>query len=282
MTKSVLNIAHRGAGSLAPENTLAAARKALVSGADMWELDVAVTADGELFLLHDDTLTRTSNVKEIFPKRRPWSATDFTLTAIRQLDFGSWFNQQDPFGQIAAGNVSAADLESFVGEPAPTLAEALAFTLEHHWRVNVEIKDLSDTDSDFDVVERVAALIEEMGMIDRVLVSSFNHRYLERVKVANPWLATAVLTRESPSNPSNLLQRLKARAYHPQVQAVEAETIANLRTKGFEVNVWTVNETGKMGRLIDNGVSGIITDFPQRLNRLLQMGEEFKQKTVHK
>ena len=68
----MLNIAHRGARSLAPENTLAAARKALGCGADMWELDVGMTADGVLILIHDNTLTRTSNVLEIFPERTPW------------------------------------------------------------------------------------------------------------------------------------------------------------------------------------------------------------------
>ena len=68
----VLNIAHRGASSLAPENTLSAARKGLAVGADMWELDVQLTADGELIVIHDSTLKRTSNVEDLFPHRRPW------------------------------------------------------------------------------------------------------------------------------------------------------------------------------------------------------------------
>jgi len=78
-----LNIAHRGARSLAPENTLAAARKALEVGADMWELDVRMTADGALILSHDSSLESTSNVKDVFPDRRPWRIQD--LTSLQKL-----------------------------------------------------------------------------------------------------------------------------------------------------------------------------------------------------
>ncbi len=120
MCAGTLNIAHRGARSLAPENTLAAARKALEVGADLWELDVAMTADGELFVVHDDTLARTSNVEELFPDRKPWSNSLFTLAEIKRLDFGAWFVEQDPFKQISAGQVSAAELASYRGEKAPT------------------------------------------------------------------------------------------------------------------------------------------------------------------
>ena len=89
-----LNIAHRGARSLAPENTLAAARKGLEVGADMWELDIQMTADGELIVIHDNTLKRTSNVREVFPKRKPWLVHEFTLDEIRLLDFGSWWKSR--------------------------------------------------------------------------------------------------------------------------------------------------------------------------------------------
>ena len=266
----VLNIAHRGARSLAPENTLAAARKALDCGADMWELDVGMTADGVLILIHDDTLTRTSNASEIFPERAPWDAYQFTLAEIRRLDFGSWFNDEDPFGQIAAGQVLPADLDSFIGEIAPTLEEALAFTRDHDWRVNVEIKDLSRRPGDADVVEKVVALVEEMSMTDRVLISSFNFSYLERVKAANPNLATAALVRQAPSEPLKLLHRLEAQAYHPHVTAITTEAIVDFRTEGFEVSVWTVNDEETMRSLIEAKASGIITDFPQMLRSLLR------------
>ncbi len=167
-----LNIAHRGARSLAPENTLAAARKGLEIGADLWELDVAVTADGELVVIHDDTLERTSNAAQVYPDRRPWLVNTFSLAELRKLDFGSWFNQTDPFKQIAAGAVTQEMQQRYVGEPIPTLREALVFTRDNHWRVNVEIKDATSTPGDQAVAEKVVALIEELGMVNQVLISS--------------------------------------------------------------------------------------------------------------
>ena len=163
MTQSqkTLNIAHRGARSLAPENTLAAARKGREIGADLWELDVAVTADGELVVLHDDTLDRTSNVAEIFPDRRKNLVYSFSMAELRRLDFGSWFVKTDPFKQIAAGAVSQAEQDKYKGEPIPTLREALVFTRDNHWRVNIEIKDASKTRAaDAVIVEKTVALVK--------------------------------------------------------------------------------------------------------------------------
>jgi len=98
LRRKVFNIAHRGARSLAPENTISAARKALEVGADGWELDVQMSRDKKMVVIHDESLVRTSNVKEIFPHREPWLVRDFTLKELQELDFGSWFNETDPFG----------------------------------------------------------------------------------------------------------------------------------------------------------------------------------------
>jgi glycerophosphoryl diester phosphodiesterase len=264
-----LTIAHRGASSLAPENTIAAARKALELGAEMWELDVALTAEGQLIVIHDDTLTRTSNVAAHFPDRWPWPVHGFTLAQIRRLDFGSWFIDRDPFGQIAAGHVSPPDLASYIGLPAPTLSEALAFTRDSDWRVNVEIKDLSGTPGDTTVVAQVVALIERLAMPDRVLISSFNHGYIGRVKAANPGLATGLLVENPVDDPAALLRRFGAQAYHPHAAAIPPGTIADLRAQGFDVNIWTVNDEAAMQHLIEAGASGLFTDFPQRLKTLL-------------
>ena len=266
---SILNIAHRGARSLAPENTLVAARKALDVGADMWELDVALTADGVPYLVHDDTLERTSNVAEVFPERRPWPCHAFTIAEIRQLDFGSWFNQRDPFGQIAAGQVSEADQQSYIGEPAPTLEEALAFTRDHNWRVNVEIKDASGTPGDADIVAKVVGLIERMTMIERVLISSFNHTYLKQVKARNPRLTTGALIEYSLAEPLPLLYELAADALHPQAGLFPLDVITAWRDAGFGVNIWTVNDPVQMKALVEARVSGIFTDFPQTLHSIL-------------
>jgi len=268
-TSRPLIIAHRGARSLAPENTIAAARKALELGVDMWELDVGMTADGELLVIHDSTLTRTSNAKKIFPNRRPWSLHEFTLEEIKRLDFGAWFIDEDPFDQIAAGAVSPTEAERYRGEGAPTLRQALGFTRDRNWRVNAEIKDLRGTAGDPQVVPKVVALIEELDMVDRVLVSSFNHRYLKEVRERNARIVTGALVSKPQSAPESLLHELGAQAYHPSVSAIRRSEIVQLRKEGFQVNVWTVNEPKVMRSLIKAGASGIFTDFPQLLNPLV-------------
>jgi glycerophosphoryl diester phosphodiesterase len=264
-----LIIAHRGARSLAPENTIAAAHKAFEIGADMWELDVGMTADGELLVIHDSTLTRTSNAKEVFPERRPWSINEFAFDEINGLDFGTWFIEEDPFGQIAAGAVSPTEAERYRGEGAPTLRQALGFTRERNWHVNVEIKDLRGTLGDSQVVPNVVALIEELDMVDRVLVSSFNHRYLKEVRGRNPRIATGALVSKRESDPASLLHELGAQAYHPSASAIRRREITRLREEGFQVNVWTVNEPKVMRGLIKAGASAIFTDFPQLLKSLV-------------
>ncbi len=266
---SVLNIAHRGARSLAPENTLLAARKGLEVGADWWELDVAMTSDGELVVVHDDSLERTSNVAARFPQRAPWLIHTFCLAELRQLDFGSWYNDSDPFGQIAAGRVSPDERRSFIGAQIPTLQETLEFTRSAGWRVNVEIKDASGTPGDADLPEKVAAMIRRMDMVQDVLVSSFNHAYIRRVKAVEPRLVTAALVEEAADDPVALLRETGAQAYNPCGLCVDADTIRKVRTAGYDVYVWTVNEPENMRQLIAAGVSGIFTDFPQRLAEIL-------------
>jgi glycerophosphoryl diester phosphodiesterase len=270
MCAKTLNIAHRGARSLAPENTLAAARKALEIGADLWELDVAMTSDGVLFIVHDDTLERTSNVRQLFPDRKPFSNHLFTWDEVQQLDFGSWFVATDPFKQIAAGKVTQAEQAGYRGEKAPTLREALAFTKDHNWRINVEIKDLSGTPGDAMVAEKVVALIDELGMADRVLISSFNHTYLERVKKANPKITTGALVEKADPDPIALLKRLNAQAYNPRAGAISPSEIGKLRDAGFDVYIWTVNDESTMKQLVDARASGIFTDYPQLFKPLVE------------
>ena len=263
-----LNIAHRGARSLAPENTLSAAQKALLAGAGMWELDVTMTSDGELIVLHDDTLDRTSNAADLFPDRSPWKARTFQLDEIRQLDAGSWFVVRDPFGQIAAGAVSEADCQSYAGERIPTLEEALLFTRQNDWQVNVEIKDMGPTAGSERVVERVVDLVRSLGMQEQVLISSFNHRYLLRSKAAAPQMRTAALVLMPFPFVARHLRQIAAQAYHPRLGAVSAARVQGLQQQGFAVNVWTVNAENDLLRMIDFGVDGVITDFPQRLHAL--------------
>ncbi len=182
-----LIVAQGGARSVAPENTILSAQRAYDFKADQWELDVHMSKDGELVLIHDDNFRRTSDVEQVFPFRLPfWKVKDFSLEEIKQLDAGSWYLKKDPFDQIQEENLSAEEQQAIENVTFPTLREALQFTQEHDWSVNIEIKDLSGEPGDVDIVEKTVALVEEMGTQESVIISSFNLDYLVRVKQANP------------------------------------------------------------------------------------------------
>ena len=262
-------IAHRGARSLAPENTISAANRAFENHADGWELDVAMSEDGELIVLHDDTLERTSNVEELFPDRSPWSVYDFSLEDLKKLDLGSWFVDSDPFEQIAQGIVPPGIVNEYVGEHIPTLREALIYTKNNQWWVNIEIKDASETPADAVIVSKVVALVEELEIQDQVLISSFNMEYLKQVKSLNKDLPTGVLVNKIIMDPLALMKEIDAQAFHPGMKVTYEKQVKSLLEAGYNVNVWTVNEESDMQKLIEMGVTGIITDFPQRAFTLL-------------
>lgn len=264
-----LVIAHRGARSLAPENTLAAARQALAAGADLWELDVTLTADREPVVMHDATLKRTCNVEEVFPRRWPWQLYRFTLAEIQSLDCGFWFNEQDPFGQIASGAVSEADQRSYVGEQAPSLRQALEWTRDHHWQINVELKHQPTAEDGQILVEKTVALIQELGMEESAVLSSFEHDYLTLVEQMAPHLITQAVTSKRIRDLPDYLNQSGIDGCNPKAKAWKAGDLADLSSQGVMLNVWTVNDEQTMRALINAGVSGIITDYPQRLTAIL-------------
>ena len=265
----VNNIAHRGARSLAPENTLAAARKAKEVGANIWETDVAVTGDEILILFHDDSLARTTDATVRFPDRKPWTFTTFTFDEIRALDAGSWFKETDPFGQIASGEVTDDELEAYRGEKIPSLMEALLFTRETKWPVNLEIKRLPPPMENFPVVERVLELIDGMEIDENLItISSFNHGWLREVQNQKPGLNIQALIGYSKSEPLDW-GNLEFGTYTARSTLASEKQIHELREKGIAVNLFTINEKADMRRFIKAGTAGLITDFPQRLASLL-------------
>lgn len=264
-----LNIAHAGGRSLAPENTIAAAKKALEVGADMWELDVAVTRDEELILFHDDSLTRTTDAASRFPDRAPWIFTTFAFEEIRTLDAGSWFVETDPFGEIAAGMVKPEELASYRGERIPTLREALLFTKKNRFQVNIELKRLPAPMEDFPVVERVLSLIDRLDVADYVTISSFNHNWLRQVEAQWPTIEVQALV-GYPYDAPNAWDNFHFKTYNVCAKRTDAAEIRMLRAKGLGVNVWTVNEEHDMVRFITAGATGLFTDFPHRLSALLR------------
>ncbi len=267
MLPNILNIAHRGARSVAPENTIYAARKAIELGADMMELDVGVTADHELILFHDDKLTRTTNAESLFPNRAPWTFTTFTLAELKQLDTGSRYIETDPYGLIADGTVTEAEQVAMRNEPIPTLRDLLCFVRDQSWRVNIEIKLLPPPFEAFPVLDKVLPLITELDMAEQVVISSFMLPVIERLKRLNPAI-TAAANLGYPRAEPIIWPTMDIAAVHPRYTLITPDDIQTMRQAGFGVNPWTVNDKQDMERLIQAGVTGLITDFPQTLATL--------------
>lgn len=265
----ILNIAHRGARSLAPENTLPAAQKAFQIGADMWELDTGMLKDNTLIILHDNSFQRTTNVNEVFPERAKDHLTTFTKNEVDQLNAGSFFEKTDPFQMISEGAVSKEDLTAYANVSVPTLEEALLFTRENHWKVNVEIKNMKNTFADSLIADKVLTMIESLNMVGQVIISSFNHHYLKEIKTKNPAITTAALVEVSKFWDLSKCKALKTTAYNPPAYLLSRKQVQNFIRNNFNVNIWTVNELELMKKWIDAGATGIITDFPQRLKTLL-------------
>lgn len=239
-----LNWAHRGASGHAPQNTLAAFRLAAEMGADGIELDVHLSADGEVVVIHDDTVDATTNGHG--------RVSAMTLAELKALDAGSWFDPR------------------FAGERIPTLQEVFD-AVGHRLLINVEIKVEAGYHPPAQEAETVR-LIEDNDMVERVIVSSFSIASLRRVRRLNPHIALGLLYArvETPLFPA--LARLLGtpfEALHPEFGLVTPRYMAGARRRGLPVNAWTVNEVEQMRRLIELGVDGIITNYPDRLRALL-------------
>ncbi len=266
-----LIIAHRGARSIAPENTMAAVRAAITVGADLWETDVTVTKDGELVLLHDATLARTTDAPDRFPGREPWNSCEFTLDEIRSLDAGSWFARTDPFGLVAAGEVGEETWFAYRGEQVPTLDEALRFTRDNGFPVNLELKRLPPTLRGFPLVERVLAMIDALE-VDHglVILSSFHHDWLREIQRQAPSIPVQALTGDSHTAPPDWEGELEFTTYNILSVLVNEDQIRDLVRRGISVNLFTVNTEEEMLRFARAGAAGLFTDFPQRAVPLLR------------
>jgi glycerophosphoryl diester phosphodiesterase len=113
-------------------------------------------------------------------------------------------------------------------------------------------------------------MITEMGMVADVLISSFQHNYIRQVKEINPEIQTGALIEWLDLEPDKTLIKTGARAYHPGSRLINAKTIRQIREKGYDINVWTVNKEPSMRKLIKAGATGIITDFPQVFNEVVK------------
>ncbi len=289
-------VAHRGDSVRAPENTLEAAHLAWRAGAPAWELDVQLTRDGVPVVLHDESLVRTTNVAAIFkddPRGRTgFRVSDFDYGEIRALDAGSWFVALDggprsarSFGTLEQLEPASVALYRSGRVTIPTLAEALLWTEEHDWLVNVEIKSFPDGPSG--LVDRVLDVIEQTGTASRVLISSFDHADVARANRPGREYALGILTRTPLHRTHEYVTRLvgadtvhvsaeilgsESIAYRqdPAVRSLRAELVAELKNQDIPILVYTVNSHGPESvaeHMSFLGVDGLFTDDPQRHRR---------------
>lgn len=260
--------AHRGARSIAPENTLLAFELAYRCGADLCEADVQFSADGEPIIFHDDTLERTTDIASLtaFLDRKPWRVADLNFAELHPLNCGTPFIDNDPFGTIASGEVDAELIARIRGQKIVRLEDLLRFCREFNYPFNLEIKDQHGQIGTGTVVASILDCLELTGMTDLTLVSSFNHDYLCEIGKLNAGVATAALVEvHPPEDLISYLQELGVTAYHPDWQICDAMLIDRLSQAGLRTNLWTVNDPVIAQRFMAAGAGFICTDWPQKL-----------------
>lgn len=235
-------IAHRGDKSHAPENTLAAFSLAAEKKADAIEFDVKLSADGQVVVLHDQTVDRTTNGKG--------NVSRLPLAAIKELDAGTWFSEQ------------------FRGERVPTLDEVFE-TVGKRVLMNVELTNYANPNDG--LVPKVAELVKKHALQDRILFSSFFSRNLRKARLLLPEVACGLLA-------SSGILGLWARsigwrgdflALHPYLREASPTLIRRVHAAGKRLHVWTVNSEEDLKRMIDLGVDAIFTDDPGLILHLL-------------
>jgi glycerophosphoryl diester phosphodiesterase len=228
-------IAHRGAAGSAPENTLAAVTLAVEQGADIVEIDVQESADGEVIVVHDSDLMRVGG-----SPLKIWQAT---ADELMQIDVGSWFGPE------------------FRSERVPTLRQVLELC-RGRARVDIELKTYGHNDR---LEERVAAIVEGAGMEDDILVMSLSSDLVRSMKALRPDWTVGLLTAKALGD----LTTSDADFLAVHVGIATPRFIRRAHRAGKEVYVWTVNDAVNMSRMMSRGVDGVITDHPALAREVL-------------
>jgi glycerophosphoryl diester phosphodiesterase len=242
----VSDVAHRGASAYAPENTLASFREAARRRADLFELDVRRTRDEKLIIMHDATLTRTTDAKRVFPHRGPWRVTDFTLAEIRRLDAGSWKGHR------------------FKGERVPTLGETLRAMHGSGLGLLLEVKAPARNPG---IGRRLAAELRADAAwlrSGRLIVQSYNWDFAKSFHRLLPQVPIGLLGTAGAGELSALAKY--AGYLNSPYQKVTASYVRRAHRRHLRVFAWTVDDRATMRRMIATGVDGIITDRPDTLH----------------
>lgn len=240
-------VAHRGGGSLAPENTLAAIDVGASHGHKMIEFDAKLSQDGQIFLLHDDTLERTSN---------GWGvAGDLPWEKLVQLDAGDWYSS------------------AFRGERLPLLSEVAARCAQYGMAANIEIKPTTGTEILTGRAIALAACALWQGQMIPPLLSSFSFDALAAAQHAVPELPRGLLLDQWDDNWQAMTRQLDCVSLHINHKQLTAERVALLKAAGLRILVYTVNQPARAKELLNWGVDCICTD------RIDLMGTDFYLRT---
>jgi glycerophosphoryl diester phosphodiesterase len=251
-----LVIAHRGGRDLGPESTLHTFQRAVDLGVDVLEMDVRSTKDGELIVIHDSTVDRTTNGTGF--------VQDFSLVELKTLDAGHRWSPDNGRSFPMRGK----------GLTVPTLAEV--FQAFPATRMNIEIKESQTT-----VIDALCRLIRDYQKTKLVMIASFDASHLKKFRAQCPQVATSMGAREAflfyglqraylEKIYSPPAQALQVPEYYGNTQVITQRFIDAAHARNMRVHVWTVNDKKRMQELINLGVDGIITDYPGRLLGLLE------------
>jgi len=240
-SRKPLIIAHRGACSYSPENTMAAFKIALEQGADGIELDAKLSRDGEVVVIHDQTVDRTTDGRG--------KVHNYSLSELKKFNAGSYFSQE------------------FKGEKIPTLEEVLA-EFGTRFLINVELTSYASPGDD--LPEKVADLIGKMGVSKNILFSSFHPIILHRIRGLMPNVPAGLLTGVGIFEIGNSFigNWFSPSSIHPHYSKATKNFIKRVHQQGRTVNTWTVDDPREVTRLISDGVDGIITDDPKLAIRI--------------
>jgi glycerophosphoryl diester phosphodiesterase len=258
-------IAHRGASGYAPEHTLAAYKKAVEMKADYIELDLHMTKDGELVAIHDATLTRTTNVEQVYPNRAPWRVRDFTLREIKRLDAGSWFNKTLP--QYAN--------KQYGKEKIPTLQEVIDLLAQSGAKTALYI-ETKDPNIYPGMEEKLVGILKKNGYLQKgkVIFQSFSEASLRKLQKIVPH-DIPLIQLYSPAmleghHLDGALDRAAkyAQGVAPDQSIVTPELVQKAHKRHLIVHPYTVNTKGEMLKQLSLGVDGMFTDYPDQLVKL--------------
>ena len=226
--------AHRGASGYAPENTLEAFKLAIKQGAEGIELDVQLTKDGEVVVIHDETIDRVSN-KTGFVK-------DYTLAELREFSFDN-------------------NIEGYKNTKIPTLKEVLELLKPTNLMLNIELKTSIIWYENIE--EKVLKLVYDAVMRDRVIYSSFNHYSIKKIKNLDEKANTALLFGDVILDTVNYIKNANIPAIHPPVYQLKMDNFLDeYINSGLDIRVWTVNNPDDMQSLINKNIDAIITNYP--------------------